>query len=79
MNTILTKNNKEINKNTRKLIKSRMVNPQWIEDFKSKTSELRKGSGTSLSKFKDVLNKVLPSKETEGVDYIIMNGVKQYI
>jgi hypothetical protein len=55
-----------------------MVPQSWIDEFKSKTRQLSEGAGTKLSQFKDILSKAV-SKETEGVDYIIMNGVKQYI
>jgi hypothetical protein len=78
INGTIAQYNKEFNKQTRKMIKSRMVPQSWIDEFKSKTRQLSEGAGTKLSQFKDILSKAV-SKETEGVDYIIMNGVKQYI
>ena len=78
INGTIAQYNKEFNKNTRKMIKSRMVPQSWINEFKSKTHKLSDGAGTKLSQFKDILSKAV-SKETEGIDYIIMNGVKQYI
>ena len=78
INGTIAKYSKEFNKNTRKMIKSRLVPKSWIEEFKSKSLELSKGAGVKLDQFKDILNKAI-SKETEGVDYIILNDVKQYI
>jgi len=78
INGTIAQYNKEFNKNTRKMIKSRLVPQSWIEEFKSKSLQLSKGAGVKLDQFKDILNKAI-SKETEGVDYIILNGVKQYI
>jgi len=78
INGTIAQYNKEFNKQTRKMIKSRMVPQSWINEFKSKTHQLSDGAGTKLSQFKDILSKAV-SKETEGIDYIIMNGVKQYI
>ena len=68
INGTIAQYNKEFNKQTRKMIKSRMVPQSWIEEFKSKTRQLSEGAGTKLSQFKDILSKVV-SKETEGVDY----------
>ena len=78
INGTILQYSKEFNKNTRKMIKSRLVPQSWIEEFKSKSLELTEGAGVKLDQFKDILNKVM-SKETEGVDYIILNGIKQYI
>ena len=78
INGTIQKYSKQFNKDTRKLIKSRLVKQSWIEEFKAKGLKLSKGAGTKLSEFGDVLKKVI-TPEIEGEDFIILNGVKQYI
>ena len=57
-------------------LKQKRVFNQWSEIQKLK--EENRNMRRELTSFKDILSKAV-SKETEGIDYIIMNGVKQYI
>ena len=78
LNGTIAQYSKQFNKDTRKLIKSRLVPTSWIEEFKNKGRELSKGAGTKLSRFGDILKKAI-TPEIEGEDFIYLNGVKQSI